>query len=124
VPVKGGNVVGNLFYGADGWMWVDGGGFEVYKGENNEKVMEERRGEADGSVAHMQNFLKACRSRKHTDLTCDIEVGATSAALCHLANVSYRVGRKLDWDGAKKKFVGAPDADKLISREYRKPYVV
>jgi predicted dehydrogenase len=124
VPVRGGNVVGNLFYGADGWMWVEDDVIEVYKGEKNEKAMEERRAAGDGTVRHMQNFLAACRSRKHTDLTCDIEVGATSAALCHLANVSYRAGRKLDWDGAKKKFVNAPDADKLITREYRRPYVV
>jgi hypothetical protein len=47
-----------------------------------------------------------------------------SATLCHLANIAYRTGRKLQWDAARKKFVNAPDADKLISRDYRKPYVV
>jgi hypothetical protein len=47
-----------------------------------------------------------------------------SAALCHLANVSYRVGRTLQWNEATRKFVKDPEADKLISRDYRKPYVV
>jgi hypothetical protein len=125
LPVRGGNVVGNLFYGADGWMWVDDRTFAIYKGESNEKSLEEtaERG-TDTSVLHMKNFLDACRSRDQKQLTGDIEVGAISAALCHLANVSYRVGRKLDWDEAKKKFVKDPEADKLLTREYRKPYVV
>jgi hypothetical protein len=46
-----------------------------------------------------------------------------SAGLCHLANISYRVGRKLTvTDGPK--FVNDPEADKLITRNYRAPYVV
>ena len=64
------------------------------------------------------------RSRNHKDLTADVEIGAMSAALCHLANVSYRVGRTLRWNEAARKFANDPEADKLISREYRKPYVV
>jgi predicted dehydrogenase len=125
LPVRGGNVTGNLFYGADGWMWLDGGGFTVYKGDSNEKAMEEKaeRG-GDGTVTHMQNFLAACQSRNHKELNADVEIGAMSASLCHLANISYRVGKKLEWTDAAKKFVNAPDADKLLTRDYRKPYVV
>ncbi len=36
------NKVGNLFYGSEGWMAVDGNGFQVYKGEKSEKVMDEK----------------------------------------------------------------------------------
>jgi hypothetical protein len=86
--------------------------------------MEEKSASEDGSVLHMKSFLDACRSRNHKDLTADIEVGVRSAALCHLANVSYRVGRTLRWNEAARKFVNDPEADKLISREYRKPFVV
>jgi predicted dehydrogenase len=124
LPVKGGNTVGNLFLGSDGWMWVDGAGFQVYKGENNQLTADEKGSDNAGAVLHMQNFLKAVRSRNHKELTADIEIGATSATLCHLANIAYRVGRKLEWDPAKKRFVNAPDADKLLTRNYRKPYVV
>lgn len=124
LPVRPGNTVGNIFYGSDGWMWVGGDEFTVYKGESNEKAMEEKAHGEDGSVLHMKNFLDACRSRNYNDLTADIEIGATSAALCHLANISYRVGRTLRWNEAARKFVNDPEADKLISREYRKPYVV
>jgi predicted dehydrogenase len=125
LPVKPGNTVGNLFLGSEGWMYVGDGGFQVYKGEESQKVMDEKpeRGE-DGSVLHMKNFIAGCRSRNPKDLTAEIEVGAMSATLCHLANIAYRTGRKLQWDAARKKFVNAPEADKLISRDYRKPYVV
>ena len=46
-----------------------------------------------------------------------------SADLCHLANASYRVGRKLTLDGSGK-FVDDPGANKMLTREYRAPYVV
>jgi predicted dehydrogenase len=123
--LRPGNTVGNLFLGSDGWMWLGGGGFQVFKGESNEKVMDERgQSEENSTVLHMKNLLAACRSRDHRSLTADIEIGAISAALCHLANISYRVGRKLTWDDAKRSFVNDSEANKLLTREYRKPYVV
>ena len=126
LPVRGNNTIGNIFWGTEGWMQVDGGGFQVYKGEPQEKLMDEKpgKGGAYDTKAHMENFLAAVRTRKHTDLHADIEVGARAAALCHLANISYRVGRKLAWDDAKKQFSGDAEANKLITRDYRKPYVV
>ena len=45
-----------------------------------------------GGGGHSANFLKAVRSRKVSDLNADIEVGHKSAALSHMANISYRVG--------------------------------
>ncbi len=43
---------------------------------------------------HFDNFVKAVRSRKHEELNCDIAEGHQSAALCHLANISYRMGNE------------------------------
>jgi predicted dehydrogenase len=124
LPMRG-NCVGNLFYGADGLLSVDDDGFQVYKGEKKEKVMDEpaQRG-ASTTGLHMANFLKAIRSRNHKDLTADVELGIISADLCHLANISYRVKRRLNWDDARKQFLGDPEANKLLTRDYRKPYLV
>jgi predicted dehydrogenase len=47
-----------------------------------------------GGEGHHENFIKAVRSRKRSDLHADIEVGHLSAALCHMANTSYRLGKK------------------------------
>jgi hypothetical protein len=43
-----------------------------------------------GSYAHAENFIKAVRSRKTSDLNADVEVGHRSAALCHMANIAMR----------------------------------
>jgi hypothetical protein len=86
--------------------------------------MEEKSSEEGGVLLHFRNFLAACKLRDHKGLTADVEIGATSAALCHFANISYRVGRKLTWDAAARKFAGDEEANKLLTREYRKPYVV
>jgi len=64
------------------------------------------------------------RSRKHTDLTADILEGHLSAALCHLANISYRTGRKLTFDPQQERFVNDPEANRYVTREYRAPFVV
>ena len=123
--VKGGNAIGNLFLGSEGWMWVGGGSFKVYKGESNDLAMEESgKSSEDGTVGHMKNFLAACRSRNYKELNAEVEIGATSASLVHFANISYRVRRRVNWDDTKKIFTGDSEATKLLTRDYRKPYVV
>ena len=71
------------------------------------------------------NFLDVIRSGKDEDLINPIIGGHYSASLIHLANISYRLGgRTLKFDGAKEKFVNDPEADALLTRPYRKPFVV
>jgi predicted dehydrogenase len=48
-----------------------------------------------GGAGHHENFIKAVRSRKVSDLNADIEVGHLSASLCHMANISHRLGKKM-----------------------------
>lgn len=115
------------------------------------------------------NFIACVRSRKVEELHADIEVAHYSSALCHLGNISYRLGQevsfaqaaaglpdhelvaaawkaleenlqgalgvdlnkltcvlgpKLQFDPKAEKFVNNPEADKLLTRDYRKPFVV
>lgn len=121
--------VGNLFYGTEGWAAMSDQGFQAYKGESNELIMEERpergaAGGADPTVAHMENFLAACRSRNEKELHDPLSNAYISASLCHLANISYRIGRKLTLE-AGPKLTGDAEANKMLTRDvYRKPYVV
>ncbi len=124
LPVKRGNTVGNLFLGSEGWLWVDSNGFQVYKGEDNEQVLAEKGSDGPGTKMHMENFLAACRSRNYKELNAEIEIGAISAAWCHMANISYRAQQSLTWDAAKGNFKNSAEANKMLTREYRKPYVV
>ena len=58
-------------------------------------------------------------------LACDITEGHLSSTLPHLANISYRVGRALVFDGAKETFVNDKEADRLLTREsYRKGFEI
>jgi hypothetical protein len=115
-----------------------------------------------------KNFIACVRSRKSEDLDAHILEGHYSSALCHLPNISYRLGqpasfskkpnelgddpevekswrwfvesaklsgvelkrstfvlgRPLKIDPQREKFIGDPEADKLLTREYREPFVV
>jgi predicted dehydrogenase len=124
LPIRGGNTIGNLFYGTDGWMALDGQSFQVYKGEKQEKVMDEKKTQPGDTGWHMSNFLAGVKSRNYKDLHADVEIGVTSADLCHLANISYRLKRSLKFDDATRKFVNDDEANKMLTRNYRKPYVV
>ncbi len=77
-----------------------------------------------GGGGHYGNFIDAIRSGKNEDLHCDIMEGYMSACLPALANISYRVGRRLFFDGTTEKFIKDKAADKLLTRDYREPYVV
>jgi predicted dehydrogenase len=114
------------------------------------------------------NFIDCVRSRKHGELNADILEGHYSAALCHLANISYRLGKevpfaerprifqeneivsgsmrtilentqvlgvkpeqatyrlgpRLEFDPKTERFIGNPKANALLTRDYRKPFVV
>ncbi|MGH9661552.1 MAG: Gfo/Idh/MocA family protein, partial [Bryobacteraceae bacterium] len=126
IVYDGGNYIGNHFYGSEGFMSIDLAGYQIYKGENRERVQEMKFAETRrwDTTPHMQNFQKAMRSRKPSDLTADIEEGHLSAALCHMANISYRTGRKLVFDPAAEKFIGDSEANALVTRKYREPFVV
>jgi predicted dehydrogenase len=138
------------------------------KGEPVQKFETKMGPVEDGEAGHFANFIAAMRTRKTSDLNADILEGHYSAALCHLANISYRlgepapysgatkafgdnkdaaealermaehlkdndlkpeeltyrVGPKLMFDAKSESFVGSAEANKLLTREYRKPFAV
>ena len=117
-------MVGNLFYGTEGWAAMNDSGFQAFKGESNELVEEMHPdGPEDTTSLHMQNFLAACQSRNHADLHDEIGNAYLSAGLCHLANISYRLDRKLTLSSGPR-FVNDSEADKMLTRNYRHPYTV
>ena len=120
------NTVGNLFFGSEGYMSMSHKGFWTFLGEKRElgpsMFYAEDRGWS--FAPHFANFLKAVKSRKHTDLHCDIVEGHLSAALCHMANTSYRTKQRLDFDAKAERYVNNDEANKHLKRDYRKPYVV
>jgi len=115
------NEISVLFLGTDGFMVV-GNDYQTYLGKKQEPGPSGRR--PPGEDRHFVNFIEAVRQRKPDVLTAEIEEGHLSAALSHLANISYRTGRSLRFDPATEKFIGDPQADGLLKRAYRPPFVV
>lgn len=128
--------IGNLFYGTDGWMEVNGSTWKAYKGRDNEPFAGSGMGEgaavggdtsfrtAPDSKGHFGNFIDAVRSGDRNDLNCEVEVGHMSSALPLIANIAYKLGTSLKFDGIKERFVDNKEADAQLTREYRAPYAV
>jgi len=127
MELRGENFIGNLFYGSDGYMVVEDSGFKVFLGDKRVRgeSMKVVEGKDDENTAHVTNFLNAVRTRRTEDLVADIHEGAISADLVHLANISYRTGRKLILEAGATHFVADEQANSYLTRHpYRRPYVV
>ena len=156
--------VANEFYLEEGA--IKGGKFYP-KGSDQGEDLDVEFEPRSGSI--FANFIEGVRSRKREDLYADIREAHLSAALCHLGNISYRLGEevsgsekpdvldaheevrkswtaigdrvkdalgldiakstyqlgpKLKFDPEAEKFIGSAEADKLLTRDYRAPYVV
>ena len=118
-----GREVGNLFYGSEGYLEIFNDTWKAFRRREKEPFASSKDIEINRG-SHYANFIDAVRSGKDDLLHCDINEGVVSSDLPHLANISYRVGRELTFDGATEKFVNNSEADALLTREYRKPYVV
>jgi len=127
--------IGNLFYGTEGYLELNGSTWKAYKlrekepfaisaAENSDVSADPTFRAAPGGTEHFANFLDGIRTGNSNDLTCEILEGHLSASLPHLANISYRLGRELHFDGNKEKFVNDREADKMLTRQYREPYVI
>lgn len=92
---------------------------EQYPEDKTEKDLE--RHVAPAIRYHMQDFLRAIASRGKP--VADIEEGHISTASCILANISLQLGRTLTWDPVKHRVVGDEEANKLLRRPYRRPWV-
>jgi predicted dehydrogenase len=163
--------IGNIFYGTEGVITVGGKhGVQCLMGKSREPVKIPAAAGGRPGGGHFGNFIAAVRSRKVEDLNAEVLEGHLSSALCHLGNISYRLGaptafepkaggfatdadrvttemhesmlahladngvklaetkyllgKALKFDAKTERFADAPDADKLLTREYRAPFVV
>jgi predicted dehydrogenase len=117
---KDSNTVGNTFYGSKGYLAIDGyGQYKTWLGRDQEPGPSKTE---DGN--NWANFIEAVRSRKQSDLNAPIEEGYMSTVLVHLANISYRLGRTLEFDAQNLTCKGDPEATRMFTRQYRAPFVV
>ncbi len=114
------NTIGNLFYGSLGYLVIDNyNKYYTFLGKDQKEGPAATHGDN-----HFANFIDAVRTRKRETLNAEIEEGAASTVLVHLANISYRVGRTLHFDAKTMTCTGDKEANELLTRKYRAPYVV
>lgn len=116
--------VGNIFYGDKGYMVIKGyDTYETYLGEKREKGPT-NSAPGEEQAEHFKNWFDAIRARDMRIQNAPVETGHLSSALAHLGNISYRLGRQLNFDPVAERFVGDEEANKLLTREYRSPYIL
>ncbi|MGH9675236.1 MAG: Gfo/Idh/MocA family protein [Bryobacteraceae bacterium] len=136
------------FYGSKGSMSVSRAGFQVYpdmkappenqipgfQGEHPAggpkrvdvkpvpwtEALKEPGSSAEQFDLHVRNFLDCIKSRQRP--IADVEEGHQVSTACHLANISFRTGRKLRWDVEREQIVGDREALAYLTRLYRKPW--
>jgi predicted dehydrogenase len=113
------NTVGNLFYGSKGYMAKQLNKWQVFSGPGRDPGPS-----GSGIGNHFRDFIDAIRAGDQALAKGDIREGFYSCALIHLGNISYRLGRSLDFDPVSMKFVNDPEADAMLTKEYRAPYTL
>jgi len=131
--------VSNLFYGSNGYLGIDGynkyssfiGKFEgePKPGPNAGAGMVRTRKVEPGPAkneggSNWKNFIDAIVANDPKIQNNPIEEGCISATLMHLGNIAYRVGRTINFDPEKQVIVGDAEASKLMTRNYRAPFIV
>jgi predicted dehydrogenase len=126
--------IGNTFYGTEGYMELNEGTWKAFRKREKEPFagsgVAEKKPEVTGYLAapggtdHYANFIDAIRSGNNETLHADITEGHLSSSLPILANISYRLGRELRFMGDYEKFANDAEADMMLTRVYRKPYVI
>ena len=115
-----GNNIGNIFYGSEGYMTMDGNGaWKTFMGKKREPGPS---GEGMGDM--WANFVDSIRADDRSMLEGDITEGHLTCALIHYANISYRLGRTLDIDTKTQRVIDDKQANAMLGRDYRNPFVI
>lgn len=118
------NVIGNIFYGSNGYLAAgdeDANSYQIWDRDGHSGSHQHASGD------HFANFIDCVRSRKKEALNAPIDEAHISCAIVHLANTSYRLGRSLRFDPNNQTLVGDDEANRLLrdrDRGYRAPFEV
>ncbi len=117
-PIDG-TAAGTSFHGADGTLVVNGSGWTVYD-KDGKAAASEKAAPENLVEMHGINFLECIKSRKRPHA--DVELGRLSTTLCHLGNISQRIGRDVKFDPKTETFPGDEEAARWLKKQYRADY--
>jgi myo-inositol 2-dehydrogenase / D-chiro-inositol 1-dehydrogenase len=94
--------------------------FSLY--DNDNLARPERAGKLDAIINHMGNFYDCVVSRK--PVLADVASQHRSVSVCHLANISMRLGRPLTWNPVQERFTDDAEANRWLSRDRRQGFAL
>ena len=104
--------------GDKGAILIDRGGWTTF--DREDKYKPDRHRSSDLDVPHAESFAKAIREGGKPNTP--IEEGHKSAILCHLGNITARLGRSVAFDPATQTITGDDEASAMAQRSYRAPW--
>lgn len=112
------------FFGTEGTLQINRGGYQVYRDSDrsSRKPLHSERMEGHDYTLfeHKRHFFDCIRTGSKCQS--DALTGHLSSIPGHLANISYRVGRKIAWDAQEETIVDDREATRFLGREYRSPW--
>jgi len=120
--IETGDPPGVRFEGDEGWIFVTRE--EITASHPEILKPEAAAGEVRLSESgnHMRNFLECMRSRKEP--VAPVEVGHRSNAICILAHIAMKLGRKLRWDPEAERFLDDDEANARLDFPHREPWTI
>jgi myo-inositol 2-dehydrogenase / D-chiro-inositol 1-dehydrogenase len=133
---SGGYPNGVRYEGTEGWIFVTRGNYRATESDpipanqnpalsaSDPKILSSVIGPNEihlyVSTSQQGNWLDCIKSRK--DPVSPVEIGHRACTVCLVTHIAMKLGRKLQWDPAKEKFIGDDEANKMLSRPQRTPY--
>lgn len=122
IPMTRDNANGVLFEGTTGKVEVNRGYLKTWPDNLKDQTIGPDKIHLYDSKNHYTDWLDAIRKRSMP--ICDVATGASSVTVCHLGNIAYRLQRPLKWDPQREVFLGDDEANRLLSRPYRSPWIL
>ena len=113
--------MGVLFIGKEGMLRADYGSRTLFPVEKF-KDFKAPAPTIPNSIGHHKEFFEACKTGGPT--TCNFDYAGALTETVLLGNVSYRTGKKLDWDPVGLKATNCPEADQYLQRPYRQGWTL
>ena len=111
---------GVYFVGTAGWIAVNRSLLETFPYNLRGLQLKPTDDHLYVSPGHHRDWLNCIRSRALP--ICDVEIGASTATVCHIGNICYWLNRPLQWDPAKKVFINDDEANQQLGRAARDPW--
>lgn len=105
-------LIGDIVYGTDGFVAISGDYDSAVAFDKEGKLVKTFKGNGN----HFYNFISAVRNHKQEELHCPVLEGHYSAALCHLGNISYRMGNQEQFNPVPKDVAASTDLSEAYKR--------